>query len=134
MGAPTTGPVISSNMSAGGQFSPAMPVTEIFSNSHDYIFTSALYFGQPMILAFCGPGSLTSGCVMGFDVTSGSINGATTPTGATAAAGGVSGIIIDNISAFSGASNIYYTPLADQLCPTSGGTGGCAIQISQSSP
>jgi hypothetical protein len=131
MGVAATGPVISANSSVGSEFSPAMPVSEIFTATHDYIFTSALYFAAP---AACGGATLANGCVMGFDVTSGTISGATTPTGATAAAGGVSGINIDNISGFAGASNIYYTPLADQMCPTSGGTGGCAIQISQSAP
>jgi hypothetical protein len=73
--------------------------------------------------------------VMGFDVTSGTISTLTTPTGATDEAGGTSGIIIDNlVTGVGGASNIYYTPLADQLCPTSTGTGGCAIQISQAAP
>jgi hypothetical protein len=26
---------------------------------------------------------------------------------------------------------VYFTPLGDQTCTTSGGTGGCAIQASQ---
>ena len=135
MGSATTGPVISSNMSAGSVLSPAMPVTEIFTGTHDYIFTSALYFGQPMILADCGGGSLMIGCVMGFDVTSGTISGATTPTAATPSTGGVSGIIIDNFATTpGGTSNIYYSTLGNQACPTSGGTGGCAIQVSQSTP
>jgi hypothetical protein len=72
---------------------------------------------------------------MGFDVTSGTITPSTTPTGATTEAGGSSGIVIDTASTgLAGTSNIYYTPLADQPCPTSATTGGCAIQISQSSP
>ena len=129
MGAAASGPVVSTNFS-NGFFSAAMGLTEIFSNSHDYIFTSALSFGAA---AACGAPSLTQGCVMGFDVTSGTLPPATLPTGANTEAGGVSAIIIDNTSLFSGASNIYYTPLANQACAT-GGTGGCAIQISQSSP
>ena len=131
MSAPTTGPVISTNFT-NGVTAPAMPVTEIFTGTHDYIFTSALNWGAPPA---CAPVSLANGCVMGFDVTSGTISGATTPTGATASAGGVSGIIIDNFATTpAGTSNIYYSTLANQLCPTSGGTGGCAIQITQSAP
>lgn len=131
MGAPVTGPVISTNFT-NGFTSRAMPVTEIFNGVHDFIFTSALLFGAP---AACAPASFANGCVMGFDVSSGVISGATTPTGATSEAGGVSGIIIDNFASVpAGTSNIYYTTLADQPCPTSGGSGGCAIQISQSSP
>jgi hypothetical protein len=46
--------------------------------------------------------------------------------------GGTSGIIIDNSSSDGGASQVYFTPLADQACTTAGGSGGCAIQASQS--
>ena len=129
MGAPVSGPAISTNFT-NGFFGAGMGLTEVFSNAHDYIFTSALLFAAP---AAC-TSSLTQGCVMGFDVTIGTLPPAATPTGATAEAGGVSAIIIDNtVTGLGGASNIYYTPLANQAC-TTGGTGGCAIQISQSSP
>jgi hypothetical protein len=74
-----------------------------------------------------------SGCIMSYDVTDLSTWGATSATAARAAeTGGTSGIVIDNGSGSAGASQIYFTPLADQLCTTSGGTGGCAIQASQS--
>ena len=74
---------------------------------------------------------LASGCIMSFGVDS--ILNSTSPTAATAsAAGGTSGIVVDNASGTAGASQIYFTPLADQTCPTSTGTGGCAIQASQS--
>lgn len=49
--------------------------------------------------------------------------------------GGTSGIILDNVVAPSPAaatSQIYFSTLANQACPTSGGTGGCAVQASQS--
>jgi hypothetical protein len=72
------------------------------------------------------------------------IVGGTTPDGAAfwenlgpiatyslAANGGVSGIIIDNVVNASGNSQVYFTTLSDQACGT-GGTGGCAIQASQS--
>jgi hypothetical protein len=48
--------------------------------------------------------------------------------------GGSSGIIIDNAvssGTMPGASQVYFSTLADQLC-SSGGTGGCAVQASQS--
>ncbi len=130
MGTPKAGPVVSTNFS-NGFFASGLQVSEVYTGSKDYIFTSVLSFGAP---ASCTSGS-ANGCVMGFDVTSGSISGATTPTGATTESEGTSGIIIDNIvtSSPSGASNIYYTPLGNQTCGA-GGTGGCAIQISQASP
>ena len=52
-----------------------------------------------------------------------------------AAAGGTSGIIIDNTvgsGTLAGASEVYYSTQSNQTCATSGGTGGCAVQASQS--
>ena len=130
LGTAQMGPALSTNLTHG-YYAAGLGLTEVFTGSKDYIFTSVLIYAAP---AAC-TSSLTSGCVMGFDVTSGTIITTTTPTGATTEAGGTSGIVIDNIvTGVAGASNIYYTPLADQPCPTSGGTGGCAIQISQAAP
>ena len=75
------------------------------------------------------------------------INGATIDAGArwrnlgpiatqsAAAAGGTGGIIMDNtvpVGTLPGASQIYYSTQGNQVCATSGGTGGCAVQASQS--
>jgi hypothetical protein len=49
--------------------------------------------------------------------------------------GGTSGIIVDNTvgsGTLVGASQVYFSTLGNQACGTSG-TGGCAIQASQSS-
>ncbi|MFZ0136378.1 MAG: hypothetical protein WAK89_04915 [Candidatus Sulfotelmatobacter sp.] len=57
------------------------------------------------------------------------------PTAALAVTGGASGIIVDNTVATgtqAGASQVYFTTLGNQTCTTSGGTGGCAVQASQS--
>jgi hypothetical protein len=54
-------------------------------------------------------------------------------TAALAAAGGTSGIIVDNTVApgtLAGASQIYFSTLGSQACGSSG-TGGCAVQASQ---
>jgi hypothetical protein len=72
-----------------------------------------------------------TGCIMSFDIDS-ILNAASLTAATASAAGGTSGIVIDNASGTGGASQIYFTPLADQACPTSTGTGGCAIQASQS--
>jgi hypothetical protein len=56
-------------------------------------------------------------------------------TASIAAAGGTSGIIIDNTASsgtMAGASQVYFSTQSNQICTTSGGTGGCAIQASQS--
>jgi hypothetical protein len=58
----------------------------------------------------------------------------TNGTAALAAGGGTSGIIIDNTVATgtqAGASQVYFSILGSQTC-TGGGTGGCAVQASQS--
>jgi hypothetical protein len=129
LGTAKAGPALSTNLTHG-YYAAGLGLTEVFTGTKDYIFTSVLLYAAP---AAC-TSSLTSGCVMGFDVTSGTISSGSTPTGATTEAGGTSGIVIDNIvTSVGGASNIYYTPLANQACG-SGGTGGCAIQISQAAP
>ncbi len=47
------------------------------------------------------------------------------------AAGGTSGIIIDNtVSGSVAGSQVYFGTLSNQACGTSG-TGGCAVQASQ---
>ena len=51
------------------------------------------------------------------------------------AAGGSSGIVVDNTvgsGTLAGTSQVYFSTQANQICTTSGGTGGCAIQASQS--
>jgi hypothetical protein len=89
----------------------------------------------------------TTGGTSGASVTFNAAPGGTTSDGsvkwqnlgaiATAnmpSAGGTSGIIIDNfVSALTeaGASQVYFSTLSNQTCGTSG-TGGCAVQASQS--
>jgi hypothetical protein len=71
-------------------------------------------------------------CLYGFYI------GGATPSTATDglnAAGGTSGIIIDNGFTADGASQVYYSTLSGQACIGSGGagtgTGSCAVQASQ---
>src|SRR5580658_148997 len=61
------------------------------------------------------------------------INAGASLIAALPAAGGTSGIIIDNVlnGALAGTSQVYFTTLSDQVCGTSG-KGGCAVQASQS--
>lgn len=59
-------------------------------------------------------------------------NAGTTPAAGLAVTGGTTGVIIDNVvNSPGGASQVYFGTLADQACTTSGGTGGCAMQVSQ---
>jgi hypothetical protein len=112
-----------------GYYAAGLQVAEFYTGTFDYIFLSVLAYGVP---AGCTAPSLSNGCVIGYDVNSGTISGSTTPTGAAPAEGGTSGIVVDNGT--SGAQNIYFSTLLNQTCTTSGGTGGCAIQTSQSAP
>ena len=61
------------------------------------------------------------------------INGGTMSVNGLQASGGASSIIMDNVvpsGTLAGASQVYFSTLANQTC-TSGGTGGCAVQASQ---
>jgi hypothetical protein len=125
---PTTlglGPTLTTAMSL------CSPITE-FNNpntTNDRIFLSVT--GSPVTASPINCPSAGSGCIMSFDTDS-ILNSASGTSAKAAETGGTSGIVIDNASSAGGASQIYFTPLADQTCPTSTGTGGCAIQASQS--
>jgi hypothetical protein len=76
------------------------------------------------------PGGTTSDGTAGLVWT----NAGAIATAALPAAGGASGIIIDNTvgsGTLAGASQVYFSTLSNQPCGTSG-TGGCAVQASQS--
>jgi hypothetical protein len=80
------------------------------------------------------PAWSTTAGAMTFDNTVSWENLGAIATSALAAAGGTSGIIIDNAvgsGPLTGASQVYFSTLGDQTCATTG-TGGCAIQASQS--
>jgi hypothetical protein len=127
----TAGPVVAQNYT-NGYYASGLNVSEFFNGSTDYIFLSTIAFSS---FSGCGATpSITIGCVVGFNVTSGTISASTTPTGSSPAAGGASGIIVDNAGSAAGESNVYFSALSNQTCITSGGSSGCAIQISQSAP
>ncbi len=125
----TAGPEVSSNYT-NGYYSAGLQVSEFYAGgTNDYIFLSVLSYGFP---SGCAPATLGNGCIIGYNVNGGTISASTATTGATAEAGGTSGIVVDSGTA--GAQNIYFSTLLNQTCTTSGGTGGCAIQTSQSAP
>jgi hypothetical protein len=109
------------------------PVVEILNGSTDYIFLSVTANGSAAIAS--GGNACTGACVYSFNVTTALGSGADAVDGLTAA-GGTSGIIIDNTQG-NGGSQIYFTPLSSQACAgnsagTGAGTGACAEQASQS--
>ena len=112
------------------------PVAEIYNGTNDWIFMSVSANGNQTKTTCSGSGT-AGACLYNFNVS-------TTPTAATAGiqtaasssglGGSSSGIIIDNTSTDVGASQIYYAPLGNLGCSSSGGTGGCAVQTSQVAP
>ena len=112
------------------------PVTEFLNGSTDEFYVGLQVDGNRKGCT----GSTAVSCLYSFTSDSRDSPG-NFPSDATAGlalpavstAGNFSGIIIDNSSSTPGAAQVYFTPLADQACITSGGTGGCAYQASQSS-
>jgi len=123
-----SGPAVSNNVSVHAVEASGFQVIEFFNGTQDLIFTSVPIDG---VASPCSS-TPSNGCVLGFNVSSGVITSASSPVIASAEAGGTSGIVIDNRSTLiGGASQIYFTPLSNQNCATSGSTGGCAIQTAQ---
>jgi hypothetical protein len=128
MGTPVVGPTLTTANAA------CSPITEFQNGATDRMFLSVAATPVTGAPINCPAGS---GCIMSFNITNTSTWSTATTTAATASVtGGTSAIIIDNASSAGGASQVYFTPLADQSCAGSGGvgtgTGGCAIQASQS--
>jgi hypothetical protein len=126
-------------LTSGG--STCSPATEIYSSGTDWIYLGVTANGAQT--------GCTGACLYNFNVTStpsagciAGVNGGEScnfsATAGLAVAGGSSGIIIDNISTAAGASQIYFSSLSNQTCAGNGttgnGTGGCAVQASQSAP
>lgn len=130
LSAPTAGPTISTaNVDCS-------PVTEFYNGTQDMIFlsvTGSSVTGNSTTGNTVDCPTAGSGCIMSYQIPATTWSTASPATNATAAeTGGTSGIVVDGSSTFTGASQIYFTPLANQTCTTSTGTGGCAIQASQS--
>ena len=74
--------------------------------------------------------SATAGGLTPLDGTVTWINAGAWPNAAVASASGAGGVIIDNLNALTGASQVYFFTLGNQPCPTT--SGACAMQASQS--
>jgi hypothetical protein len=110
--------------------------------SHLYALHSKILDNNKNV-QFVTTAGTSGGSIPTFNTTAGGItsDGATVKwtnlgalgTAALAAAGGTSGIIVDNTvgsGTLPGASQVYFSTLSNQVCGTSG-TGGCAVQASQ---
>ncbi len=113
----STGPIVGSTADAA-----CSPVTEFYNGTNDYIFLSQAGTNVTAAPITCVGGT---GCLMSFDVTSGTqtFSAAAPDTHATAAEpAGTSGIIVDNNATTpTGASQVYFSTL--------GGTQGCTRTV-----
>ncbi len=131
LGAVTTGPTLATTNFA------CSPVTEVFNPNAgagtDWIFMSVQTSAVTGVPISC---PAAAGCIMSFDVTAGAaINPGTVTAAKASASGGASGVVVDNTvgaGTLAGASQVYFSTLANGTCATSTGTGGCGVQASQS--
>jgi hypothetical protein len=129
LGAAVQGPVLTTGNAT------CSPITEFNNGPTDRMFLSVVAASKTAAPVSC-PSNAT-GCLMSFDITTTTGWGPATATSATASvAGGASGVVVDNASGTTGASQIYFTPLSATPgnCTTANqqGIGGCAVQASQS--
>jgi hypothetical protein len=119
----TTGPVLTNTTTS------CSPVTEFYNST-----TAEYHFMSVSATGTTAPGTCTAsstGCIVSYNLHNITFNGSLTPTASANEAGGTSGIVVDNSSSSNGASQVYFTPLSNETCTTSGGSGGCATQASQ---
>ncbi len=122
MGTPVTIHALSSATSTAGV--ECSPITEFYNTptATDWLFMSVPTTGIET-------GCTTTGCVYSFKSTT-AIAAGTHATAGFSSTDGSSGIVVDDNSSSTGASQIYYSTLGNQACGT-GGTGGCAVQAAQ---
>lgn len=111
------------------------PVTEFYNSasSTDYVFMSVAADAVAS-----GGSTCTGACVFNYIAPTSASTHTGTPAAGLSAAGGTSGIIVDN-SGSGGGSEIYFTSVGSESCggvsgtgSTGNGTGSCAVQATQS--
>jgi hypothetical protein len=129
-------PMVSASITNGATADDCSPLTEFYTGSTDYLFAGVAQNGS---MTGC-TGSSTAGCLYNFTITS---SFPSNSTAGLAATGNTSGIVIDNnVTSPETGEEIYFTNLSSESCAGIGsgstargnGTGGCAIQASQSAP
>ena len=113
MTTPVNGPL---NLSTTAAAQECSPLSEIY-NPNQGGGTDWLFLGVP---ANCAFGGSATGCIMSFNITSGTFPATVSATAAEN--GGTSGIIVDNVSTSVQASSAYFTTLS------SPGTGACTSE------
>ncbi len=94
------------------------PTTEIYNTatSTDWIFASVSNSSSLTGVSGCATGN---GCIYSWNVNSALSSGAV-PSAGLVTVGGTSGIVIDNTSSTSGASQVYFSTMSNGTCTTSG--------------
>jgi len=118
-------PVTVATLTGATTSATCSPVTEFYNTttSTDWLFLSVSASGNRT--------GCTGACVYSFNATS-ALSAGTNANAGMSSAGGSSGIIVDNSGGSSSTvANVYYSTLSNQACGT-GGTGGCAVQATQS--
>ena len=142
--------VLSSTLKAGPNLatattgSPApscVSVQEFYNGTTDYLF-AGVFTGQVATAGtyncYNTPSAVStpvgSGCIWSFNITSESTWATTVSPSAflSVPGGGPGGLVVDNASSLTGAEQVYFPTIMPQACTTSGTTGYCAIQASQS--
>jgi len=123
MGTPVLVHALSSSSATAG--TEGSPITEFYNRgtSTDWLFMSEPNTAD-MAVGTCT--TTSTGCVYSYNVTTAPVAGATATAG-LASTDGSSGIIVDNSSTATGASQVYFSTLGNGSCG-----GGCAIQAAQS--
>jgi hypothetical protein len=114
MGTPTQGQIlVGSNASCS-------PVTSVMNGSNQYLYASVTTGGNATIAT--GGSTCTGACIYMYNLSGLAWGTGAKASNGLAAAGGTGGIIVDNISATAGSSQIYYSTLTSP---------GNAVQASQ---
>jgi hypothetical protein len=118
MGTPAIGPTLTSDQLTFAT-ATCSPVSEVMNGANDYIYVSVPVSGTAN---GCSGTTGTAGCVYMYKLNGIAWSTSTASTAGIAAAGGTGGIIIDNISSTTGASQVYFSTITSP---------GNAVQASQ---
>jgi len=100
-----------SGIGANGEEQPCSPLTEFYNTNTS---TDRLFLSVP---------GLSSGNILGYNITTETSGGALTPAATGTAVDGTSGIVVDGSDPTSNASSLYFTSQDSGTCTTGGASG-----------
>jgi hypothetical protein len=113
MQTPVLGPTMVTNVDIDDS-ADCSPITMVMNGANEYLFVSVNALGNST--------GCSGACIYMFNLTGKTWNAAATANAGLPAPGGTSGIVVDNVSSATGASQIYYSTLSNP---------GNAVQASQ---